>query len=87
MINYDAYVYQISNETYLVDITGVYAGVISKSAIDSDAIVGNITFDSALCLAVEISLTDDYQFMVKGQWLLPKGRVCRKYTIFIDNGA
>ena len=83
MVSYDAYVYEMSSETYLVDITGVYAGVISRDTIESDALVGDITFDSALCLAVEISLTDDYEFVTKGQWKLPNRRVCRKYAILI----
>lgn len=72
------------DESYLVNIDGVYAGVISRATIDSDAIDGDITFDSALCLAVEISLTDDYEFVSKGQWLLSNGRVCRKYDIIIN---
>lgn len=82
MISYEAYVYKMCDESYLVDIDSVYAVIISKADI-----VGAITFDSALCLAVEISLTDNYEYVSKGQWLLPKGRVCRKYDIFIDNGA
>lgn len=83
MISFDAYVYKRSDETYVVDITGVYAGVISSDSVASD----DITFDSVLCAAIESVLGDDYEYVFTRQWILTNRCVCRKYVISIDDNA
>lgn len=45
-----------------------------------------ITFESALATVVELSLSNDYDYVETERCLSKKGRPCRTYVISVDDG-
>lgn len=84
MINIDAYVIEIEpDNSYKVNIEGVYAGIVSDNGMVDDSVV---TFESALATIVECFLSYDYDYAETAKGLSRKGRPLRKYVISVDNG-
>ena len=84
MINFNAYVIELEEDTwYKVCIEGVMKTTVRDNGCFDDSVV---TFESALATVVELSLSDDYDYVETERCLTKKGRRCRKYVISVDNG-
>ena len=86
MVDYDAFVVEIEpDNSYMVCIDGVFSGTVTDNGTIDDS---DITFESALSWAIELMLTDEYEFKQTKEFV-PRtyGGVCRKYVISIDENA
>lgn len=84
MINLNAYVIELEEDNwYEVCIEGVLKAPVRDNGRFDDTVV---TFESALATLVELSLSDDYDYVETERCLSKEGRPCRKYVISIDNG-
>jgi hypothetical protein len=84
MIKFNAYVIEIEpDNVYKVSIEDVYTGTVRDNGLIDDFVT---TFDSALSLVIELTLSFDYDYIEVDQGLSKKGRPLRKYVISIDNG-
>lgn len=84
MINFNAYVIELEEDAwYKVCIEGVFKTTVRDNDYFEDAV---ITFESALATVVELSLSNDYDYVETERCLSKKGRPCRKCAISIDNG-
>lgn len=46
-----------------------------------------VTFESALAAVIELSLSNDYDYVETERCLSKKGFPCRKYVVSIDDGV
>jgi hypothetical protein len=84
MINFNAYVIEVEEDNwYNVCIEGVLKAPVRNNGCFDDTVT---TFESALVAVVELSLSNDYDYVETERCLSKKGRPCRKYVISIDNG-
>lgn len=86
MVDYEAFVVEIvPDDSYMVCIDGVFSGTISDNGTVDDSV---ITFESALSCAIELMLTNEYEFKQIKQFISRTyGGVARKYVISIDENA
>lgn len=60
MVDYEAFVVEIvSDNSYVVCIDGVFSGTVSDNGTVDDSVV---TFESVLSCAIELMLTNEYEF-------------------------
>lgn len=84
MINFNAYVIELEEDTwYMVCIQDVMETTVRDTGYFDDSV---ITFESALASVIELSLSDDYDYIETERCLSEEGRRCRKYVISVDNG-
>jgi hypothetical protein len=86
MVDYDAFVVEIEpDNSYMVCIDGVFSGTVTDNGTIDDS---DITFESALSWAIELMLTNEYEFkQIKEFMSRTYGGVCRKYVVSIDENA
>lgn len=86
MVDYEAFVVEIvPDNSYMVCIDGVFSGTISDNGTVDDSV---ITFEYALSCAIELMLTNEYEFKQVKQFISRTyGGVARKYVISIDENA
>lgn len=84
MINFNAYVIELEEDNWCeVCIEGVLKTSVRNNGRFDDTVT---TFESALAAVIELSLSDDYDYVETERCLSKKGRPCRKYVVSIDNG-
>ena len=84
MINFNAYVIELEEDNwYKVSIEDVFTTTVRDNGYFDDAVV---TFESALATVIELSLSNDYDYVEIERCLSKTGRRCRKYVISVDNG-
>lgn len=84
MINFNAYVIELEEDTwYKVSIEDVCTTTVRDNGYFDDTV---ITFESALATVIELSLSNDYDYVEIEQCLTKMGCRCRKYVISVDNG-
>lgn len=86
MIDYEAFVVEIApDNSYMVCIDGVFSGTVSDNGTVDDSVV---TFESVLSWAIELMLTNEYEFKQIKQFISRTyGGVARKYVISIDENS
>ena len=85
MINYDAFVVEVvPDNAYRVLIDGVFTGNVTDDGTVEDY---QMSFESALSWAVELMLSDDYEITQTDAFVSRStGRLCRRYTISVNEG-
>lgn len=84
MINFNAYVIELEEDTYYkVSIEDVCTSTVRNNGYFDDSVT---TFEAALAAVIELMLSNDYDYVETERGLSKKGHPCRKYVISVDNG-
>lgn len=84
MIKFNAYVIELEEDNwYKVCIEDVFTTTVRDNGYSDDSV---ITFESALATVIELSLSNDYDYVETKRGLSKKGRRCRKYVVSVDDG-